>query len=623
MNLAQSAKRSCSLLLVSMACASILGCGGGSGSEVPTVSAHRTAAVAGNTSTSGGSVSSSTSPGTRLPDAAAPEPAAGAVPPQRVDSTEAFRFLSQASFGASPVSIDEVRSRTYKRWIADQAAVPWRALAPQVEQRYLARLASDPTARPDRNDAVGAFWREALTSQAQLRWRVAYALSQIFVLSLDGPVGFTDPLGAADYFDTLARNALGSYRKLLQAVAKHPAMGRYLSHLANQPANENTGRVPDENFAREVMQLFSIGLYQLNIDGSQKLDGASQPIPTYDADDVAGLARVFTGWSWDCTSGHTPECFNGGFSRLDDLKVGTRPMFGYADYHSKEEKRFLGVTIPEQRVAKPDASLRIALDTLANHPNVGPFIGRQLIQRLVTSNPSPAYVAAVAAVFNDNGHGRRGDLKAVVETILTHPEARTESVADGKVREPVLRLTALGRAFPLRSLSGRFDMPLREAPDKALGQTPLSAPSVFNFYRPNYVPGGGQIDSAGLVAPELQIADETSVAAYVHFMREAIEGGFGRFDPVLRQRDMQFDFQEELDLASDPPALLDRIFTRLFGKQDVEPLRSEVLAVLESIELPALNKKGSNQGVINSAKLRRMRMALLLTVASPQFIVQK
>lgn len=544
-----------------------------------------------------------------------------------VEGGDAFRFLSQATFGPSPASIAALGSKSYSQWMDEQMAVPWRALMPGVKARQLARLAPGSTSDPNPSkDIIGAFWREAIEGQAQLRWRTAYAMSQIFVYSVGGHGGFTDPVGSADYFDMLARNAFGNYRQLLESVARHPAMGRYLSHLGNRPADDKTGRVPDENFAREIMQLFSIGLYKLNIDGTLQLDASQRPIPTYGADDIVGLARVFTGWSWDCAEGRTKNCFTSRFTHRDglagDIGAGSRPMVGYPEYHSTEEKRFLGVVIPAQSIADPGASLKIALDTLANHPNVGPFIGRQLIQRLVTSNPSPAYVADVAAVFNNNGRGVRGDLGAVIRAILTHSEARTPGAQLGKVREPVLRLTALARAFPARSLSGGYWFQSEENYDVALGQVPLSSPSVFNFYRPGYAPRGGGLVKAGMVAPEMQIIDENSSASYVRYMRQAIESGFGAYSPGATKRDMQLDLSALIALADRPERLVDEIFGRLLGDARYPELRAEILQTVSSIPIPVPPKWSTGDVQIAVAKTKRTRMALLMTLAAPEFIVQ-
>jgi len=371
------------------------------------------------------------------------------------------------------------------------------------------------------------------------------------------------------------------------------------------------------------MQLFTIGLHQLNLDGSEKLDGNGQAIPTYGPSDVAGLARVFTGWSWDCAAALDASCFFNGrpLSGTTNPDSQIKPMVAYAQYHSTEAKSFLGVTIPARSDAKAD--LKAALDTLFNHPNVGPFIGRQLIQRLVTSNPSPAYVAAVAKVFNDNGSGVRGDLRAVLKAILMNPEARVMSSTSGKLREPILRLSAYLRAFPATSDSGEYRVTATDDPGTGLGQTPMRSPSVFNFYRPGYVAPGSLSAQAGLVAPEFQIAHETTAAGYVNFMRQAVRTGVGLTGGTLNRRDIQLDHSAELALAGQPSQLVDLLDAKLMYGAMPAALKTEIAGAIGQIPIAALRTDGSNQASINNAKTYRVYIAELLTLASPEFQIQK
>jgi uncharacterized protein (DUF1800 family) len=413
----------------------------------------------------------------------ATDPAALDVPASR---SEAARFLTQATFGPTDADIDRVMALGYRGWIDDQFARPFTSHRATWEAADAAAKAVDPNAGVWQDGVINAFWKQAVSADDQLRQRVAYAWSQIMVISMqDGTVG-DNPRAVAAYVDLLGEQGIGNYRSLLQGVALHPMMGAYLSHLRSQKADLRTGRVPDENFAREVMQLFSIGLYQLNADGSVQ-QGGGVPLPTYAPSDIGGLAKVFTGWSWACPEWPDNGCFfSGSANGSSDPDRGFKAMLGYPQYHSTEDKSFLGVTVAAQGRSDPDASLKAGLDALANHPNVGPFIGKQLIQRFVTSNPSPAYVGAVAAAFNDNGSGVRGDLRAVVKAVLTHPEARTMSATSGKVREPVLRLSAFLRAFPFASDTGDYRVgstdnagthsggPIRAAVAHALG-APLAA----------------------------------------------------------------------------------------------------------------------------------------------------
>jgi uncharacterized protein (DUF1800 family) len=399
-------------------------------------------------------------------------------------------------------------------------------------------------------------------------------------------------------------------------------MGIYLTHIANQKADALSGRVPDENYAREVMQLFSIGLVELSPDGRARTGSNGAVQETYTPTDVSELAKVFTGWSWACPVSSDKGCFLRGKSNNGNQEYADRDlrsMVAYPDYHSIEAKSFLGRTIPAGTSAAD--SLRIALDHLAAHPNVGPFIGRQLIQRFTTSNPSPAYVGAVASAFNNNGSGARGDFKAVLKAVLTHPEARVVGDTSGKVREPVLRLSAFMRAFAHRSVSGEFDIEVTNNPGTALGQAPLHSPSVFNFYRPGYVAPGTQSAARNLVAPELQLVSETSVAGYVNFMRDSISAGVGfPAGSGLTRRDLQGDYSAELALAADVPALVDRVTTRLTYGAVGAARRTEIISAVSSIAIPG---GSSSQTQINAAKRQRVNTAILLTVAAPEFVVIK
>jgi uncharacterized protein (DUF1800 family) len=540
---------------------------------------------------------------------------------------EASRFLTQTTFGPTEADTDRVMSLGYAAWIDEQFAKPASSARSTWEVADAAAKAVDPKGGVYQDGTINAFWKQAIGGEDQLRQRVAFALSQIFVISMqDGTVG-DNPRAVAGYLDMLADKGLGNYRQLLEAVALHPMMASYLTAIRNQKADTKTGRVPDENFAREVMQLMSIGLYELNADGSQK-QANGQPIPTYGQADISGMARVFTGWSWACPEWPDNSCFfNGSVAGNEDPQRTFKSLLGYPQYHSPEEKKFLGVTIALQTKSDPDASLKAALDTLAGHANVGPFIGRQLIQRLVTSNPSPAYVAAVAAAFNGNG-GTRGDMKAVVKAVLLHPEARTASATSGKLREPVLRLSAYLRAFPFTSDTGNFKVGNTDNAGSALGQTPLRSPSVFNFYRPGYVPPGTEAAKAGLVVPEMQLAQETSAAGYVNYTRDNVNSGVGAWNGtvggVLRnRRDLQPDHSAETALAEKVPDLLDRLNARLMYGSMPAALKTEIQGAVEKIVVPVLNSTSSNQAAIDTARLNRVKAAIFLTLVSPEFQVQK
>lgn len=538
---------------------------------------------------------------------------------------EAARFLTQATFGPTEADIQRLMTIGYSAWINEQFRLPATSHRAYWESAHAALQAATPPGSAGQDQVWESFWKQAVTGPDQLRQRVAFALSQIFVISaLDANVG-EQPRAMAAWLDMLGNEGLGSYRGLLEAVSLHPLMGLYLTSLRNQKADPATGRVPDENYAREVMQLFSIGLVQLNADGTPALVNG-RAVETYTPADISGLAKVFTGWSWACSATNS-NCFNNGSTGgVSDPDRYFKPMKGYPQFHSTEAKSFLNVTIAQQATADPAASLKVALDTLAAHPNRAPFISRQLIQRLVTSNPSPTYVSDVSAAFLA---ARRGtEMQSLVSAILLHPEARAASRGPAKVREPVLRLSAYLRAFPHSSITGAFKVGNTDSPTTALGQTPLRAGSVFNFYRPGYVAPGSQSAAAGLVAPELQLLNESSASGYVNFMRDNVTSGVGQFQGtvngvVQNKRDLQRDWTPELTLAATSAALVASVADRLLFGQPSAALQTEVVAAVNSITVPVLNATGSNQAAVNTALRNRVNAALLLTLASPEFLVQK
>lgn len=539
----------------------------------------------------------------------APEPAPVPVPtpvPASFTSTDAARFLAQATFGPTEAGIARLVDIGPAAWLEDQFSQPVVS-----HLAFVNTLAAGGTALTQVHFRQ-SFWTQAIAGEDQLRQRMAFALSQIFVVSFADTTLSTKVRGMASYYDVLAAHAFGNYRDLLQAVATHPMMGIYLSTLRNQKEDPATGRNADQNFARESMQLFTLGLHELNADGSEK---GTSPVDTYSAADVEGLAKVFTGWSWYAgpnASDRTDRRFLG----LDaHAERDWRPMQPYDRFHSTSEKKFLGVTIPAGATSA-EADLKVALDRLFNHPNVGPFVGRQLIQRFVTSNPSPAYVARVAAVFANNGQGVRGDLKAVLRAVLLDTEARTFSPANaayGKPREPLVRLAHFMRAFNAKSTSGRFVGIDELEAGSQVGQQALKAPSVFNFFRPGYTPPNSAAASAGLVAPEWQLANEVSLATFANYQRA--------WAGYSATRDIQHDYTAELALADRPAALLDRLDLLLMSGQMTATQRNLITAAINGRAIPAAT--GSNQAAIDSAKRDRVSIAVVLTMASPDYVVQK
>jgi len=545
-----------------------------------------------------------------------------------ISDQDASRFLTQASFGPTPAAVSSVKALGYSGWLKDQMAkpLPAQSYTAYFDMRNAEWMAYNAGGRAGPTDITDPIWRNALVGDDQLRQRVALALSEIFVVSLNDSC---NPHGRAyaSYMDMLARNALGDYRQLLQDVTLHPIMGCYLSHVANQKDDPLTGRVPDENFAREVMQLFSIGLYQLNSDGTPVMVNGA-PVPTYGPGDIAGLARVFTGFSWNCPLPYDDGCFVRGSSwagMQSDPDMWIKPLVAYDRFHSTLAKSFLGKTIAPQDTANAWASLRFALDTLATHPNVGPFIGKQLIQRLVTSNPSPAYVARVAAAFNTS----KGNLGATVQAVLMDPEARDTAAAlssdsFGKVREPILRVTAALRALDVRSMTGRYTMGWTPDADRGLNQAPLMAPSVFNFFRPGYVAPGSLSAARGLVTPELQIANETSVAGYANYIGGLLINGtgsipnFGAGVNGVKLPDVYLDEQRNANsswraLTDTPEQFVETLNQRLMYGTMSATLRQDVLAVVKSITDPRPEVRQPD----------RFNKAVHIILTSPEFLVQR
>jgi len=534
---------------------------------------------------------------------------------------EAARFLTQATFGPTEEDVAQLQATSKLAWLQAQFA-----MAPSVQH-----LTLGPDGMPKDPQLQHSFWRHTLTGPDQLRQRMAYALSQIFVVSAKDSCGSNAWQGLASYHDMLLNHAFGSYRDLLQAVTLHPMMGCYLSHVRNRKEDPSTGRVPDENYAREVMQLFSIGLVELNKDGTPKTGDNGVPIETYSAADVSGLAKVFTGWSWDCPQYPSENCFqDGGGHPKEPPDPWVVPMVPYERFHSDSEKNFLGVRIPSQWFPAPQRDLKIALDRLASHPNVGPFIGKQIIQRLVTSNPSPAYVARVSQAFDQN----KGSLQAMLQAVLMDPEAQNPApdspAAQGKVKEPILRMSAFMRAFHATSETGRFTIGPTDEAALGLNQSPYFAPSVFNFYRPSYKPPGSMADARQMVAPELQIANETSMAGYAQYMNILVWAGMGDHvkhrHKVVNPADVKMDYQLDdggpwLSPGWSAETLITQIDHRLMFDTMSPALRKDLLAAIAEPDRDMRQAQGSDS-VAHHAR-RRLWSALLLTVISPEYCVQR
>ncbi len=561
-------------------------------------------------------------------DATTPPPST-TPPPAPPTTAQAARFLLQAQFSASDAEISAVQAQGYAGWLNAQFAVP-------ASQSGFDWLTQAGYAAVDSNTFFDAsypadfmVWRQLMSSPDAVRRRMALALSEIFVVSTTGITVPWRSHAMAAYWDVLCNNALGNYRQLLQDITLNPAMGFYLNTRGNQKEDLASGRQPDENYAREVMQLFSIGLYQLNLDGTEKTDASGARLESYTQSDITNLARVFTGYDLD-TSQNTPTTYtppNGGNPRtIPSTSTIRLPMVQVPSRHSTLAATFLGTTIAANTPAA--TALQTAMDTLFNHPNVGPFIGKQLIQRLVTSNPSPAYVARVAAVFNNNGAGTRGDLKAVFAAVVLDDEARSATgltqTGFGRLREPMLRLVQWARTFGARSAQGTWKIFDLSNPATQLGQSPLRSPSVFNFFRPGYVPPGTALAAAKALAPEFQLVNESSVGGYLNYMQNVVRNGIYVNAPesiasgsnsATNGYDITATYVTELTLVADATALVNRLNLLLCAGQ--------LSAATQKLIVDALNATAVTATSTDSVKLNRIGAAVLLVMASSEYLIQK
>ncbi|MDE3011500.1 MAG: DUF1800 domain-containing protein [Pseudomonadota bacterium] len=515
---------------------------------------------------------------------------AGATVSGPLNPPQAARFLNQATYGARLQDIATLQAQGIDAWITAQQALPATA-------QYPLMLASAD--KYSRNNRLTFWWNTAVSGPDQLRQRMALALSEIFVIS-DQSSGLGNNGDAiALYWDLLANDAFGNFRTLLQDVTLSPQMGLYLNMLGNQKPDPAHNIHADENYAREVMQLFTIGLWTLNPDGSQALDANGRPQPTYGQAEVSNLARALTGWSWLGTDFfYSPSDF-------------VDPMTAFQAEHDRGAKTIVGgVSIPANGSAEAD--LQIALDTLFNHPNTPPFISRQLIQHLVTSNPSPAYVGRVAAVFANNGKGTRGDLGAVVRAILEDPEARSDAAAAapgfGKRREPLVTLAHLWRVLDGHDANGSRQY---WNPDYDLKQAPLSAPSVFNFFKPGFSPSG-VVQKAGLVAPEFQLVTASNLALLHNFyyyaaIDRATANSYTQPTDILLHPGSDL---LALATASDTGAMVDQLALAMMAGQMSAAMRTAVVT-----DVNAISAKDGGYARVGEAAFQ--------ILASPEYQIQR
>ena len=543
-------------------------------------------------------------------------------------SYEAARFLQHAQFSSSEADIAAIKLQGSAGWLDQQMALnsstggyDW------LMQRGYGVIDKNKFYEMEYHSNYMA-WYQIMAAPDGVRRRVALALSEFFVVSGAGVGTISWPqfaMGA--YWDVLCKNAFGNFRTLLEDITLNIAMGEYLNTLGNQKEDVASGRLPDENYAREVMQLFTIGLLQLNLDGTPKLGANGQPIETFTQSDVSNLARVFTGYESDNTEGYSQTVVAPTYT-VRNVGYTRRPMVLNANRHSTLRAEFLGAVVQAGTDGK--AALKTALDTLFNHPNVGPFFSRQMIQRLVCSDPTPAYVARVATIFNDNSKGVRGDLAAVFKAILLDTEATSSagltSTTFGKLREPMVRTAQWARTFKASSLKGTWKIgnPNYSAVD-ALGQSPLQAPSVFNFFRPGYVPPSTTMALSKSTVPEFQLVNESTTASYINYLQNFLYQGMWVRAPELITspdaatstdgHDIVPDYSAELALVGNPSALINRLNLLLCAGQ----LSAETVTMMVN----ALSYDSSNSASSDSAKRSYVAKAIMFVMCCSEYLVQK
>ena len=519
------------------------------------------------------------------------------------DLKNAARLLTQATWGPKYSEIFGLAGSPEPQvdnWITNQLSLPRTNHIDWI-------IARDALGEVSMTDTFESFWSQALAGDDQLRQRVAFALSQILVVS-DQKDGLGNPWLMSGYFDVLARNAFGNYRTLLEDITKSPAMALYLDHMCNN--KETATSLPNENYAREILQLFSIGTVWLNPDGTPMLDNQNLPIPTYDQATVMGFAKVFTGWSYNGTSWCQYP--------TTDAKW-YEPMIAFNNRHSISAKTLLAltpngtpVTLPAQtsQTANAQADLTAALDNIFNHPNIAPYISKQLIKFLVTSNPAPAYVSRVAAKFADNGSGVRGDMQAVIRAILTDTEARDPVIAQGnafgKLREPAVRFGNLMRTFHATAASGRYNFWTLGDPLFGVNQQPLSSPTVFNFFAFDYAPQGA-VGGNGLVGPEFEVTTSTSIVATSNNMTGAIRNGWGSGADA-----MVLGYPALAPLAAVPDQIVDYLNLVMANGSMTPVTRAQIASAVGLVPQTGATWQSD-----------RWKIAIFILFNSPEYVIQR
>jgi len=489
--------------------------------------------------------------------------------PDKLSETQRYQLLYRTTFGPTESTYNQLQKLGYKEWLQRQFSLP----ASSHEKLFL--TFDEPESHKVRGNV---WWQIAIYSEDQLRQRMAFALSEIFVVSrLGGGLG-KKAHSLSNYYDLLAENAFSNYRQLLEKVTFHPAMGRYLSMMGSRKADADKGTFPDENYAREVMQLFTIGLYQLNNDGSYKTSANGELVPSYTQSDVEEVARAFSGWV-----------------REKSDKALLKPMRAVSSRHDFTEKRVLGHTLKSGQTPYQDVSQ--ILDILFYHPNTAAFVSKQLIKRFVTSNPSDEYVQRISSVFADNGKGERGDLKSVLLAILLDQEALGYSqLKPVKVKEPLLALTNIYRVFSVGEAESGAKATLFY---RAAQQGPLSSPSVFNFFEPDYQPATF-MQQGEMVAPELELMNWTSYTAYSNAARAILYS--------VNKADSPLSVDEYTGLKDKPEQLTELINKRLFANK----MSAELKSIIKD------NLSGNSK-----RKQNRVLQSLYLALISDEFLIQE
>jgi len=547
----------------------------------------------------------------------APPPPPVIVSTEIESKAEAADFYAALGFGGKEAQLDSAIDKDAAQILREEFDKPRNSYLPRVQTLYESYAGNGRRNTSHRT----IFWKDLISRDDQLRQRMVFALSQIIVAS---DKSMSDkPTQMAYYMDILSENAFGNYRDLLEDITYSPAMGEYLTYRGNRKGDTKSGRTPDENYARELLQLFSIGLVELNMNGTTRLGSDGLPIETYNNDDIVGLARVFTGLDLEAKSDKTYDPVH---------PRRSRPMAIYEDRHETLEKTFLGETIPANTSARE--SIDQALDIIFEHPNVAPFISRQLIQRFTASSPDPDYVERVARVFESGtftaannmvfGNGQRGDLEATLAAILLDESQHTfdgtirNSTDLGKIREPVLNFVHWARAFNVNPVTPENEWDLiynaGNVSDR-IGQMPLSSASVFNFYRPGYIASGTTSGAAGYTAPEFQIYLAGNRAGYVNMMSHYVFDTSGSPDNDVDS--FKPNYTKELTMVEDPEGLADHLNELLMSGRMSDATRQAIVTSLPDIEI-----RTGNASQTEKDKFNRVALAITIAVTAPEYLVR-